>query len=289
MDSPDSASSFQFLRPEHGSWAHRGPLILHEIGTLDVDIAALQEVNHLDAIGGEFAENYFVFFSPKLRPASAPGDGCALLVRRSRFEVLGVETLYYTSASEPSRLGNQNAILVTLLDTLAGRVLIVCCTHLKASQGAAAEAERLVQVEQLGAAARLARVRAEGAHPACGAIPTVICGDFNTYPGQKPYYSLLTLSPDLHSAYNSLPRADLSPNDYAEGEPSFTTFKFRGGSEKRETEDYIFYSAGKGLERSALLRLPSVEELGVGRGLPSAVYPSDHLCLGAEFEWLPSA
>ena len=51
------------------------------------------------------------------------------------------------------------------------------------------------------------------------------------------------------------------------------------------TEDYIFYTAGRGLQRRALLRLPSVAELGEGRGMPSSVYPSDHLLLGCQFVW----
>ena len=286
MDLP--VHDFQFLSAEHGSWAHRGPLIAAELFAHAFDVAGLQEVSRLESLATEFSGSHYVFFAPKLSSISTPMDGCALLLSRARFEILDVEVKYYTAAAQAgggSGLSNQNAIIVTARDVLAQRSIVLAVTHLKASQTERAQAERLAQVEQLGAAVRCARVRAEE-HTGGLPVPCIVLGDFNSYPGSKPYHAHLTLMPDMASAYNTLARSGGSDSaSYAQGEPSFTTYKFRGGVEKRETEDYIWFSEGRGLQRCALLRLPGVGELGEGRGLPSRVYPSDHLLLGARFAW----
>ena len=288
MDAPHH--DFQYLSAEHGAWAHRGPLVCRELLAHAPDAAGLQEVSRLDTLSAEFSASHYVLFAPKLVSATSPGDGCALLLSRARFELKDVQVLYLAAAEqegyEPA-LGNQNCIIATARDVLAQRWVVLAVTHLKASQTPAAERERLCQVEQLAAALRGARVRAEEASGAgAGSVPAVLVGDFNTYPGHRPYYDLLTLAPELASAYNGLERAACdSIARYAAGEPLFTTYKFRGGVEKRETEDYIFYSERRGLRRRALLRLPSVAELGEGRGMPSRVYPSDHVLLGAQFCW----
>ena len=287
MDAPHH--DFQYLSAQHGAWAHRWPLLSRELQAHLPDAAGLQEVSHLDALSADFSSSHYVLFAPKLSPAASPGDGCALLLNRARFELKDVQVLYLAAAEQEgceATLSNQNAIIATARDVLAQRWVVLAVTHLKASQTPAAERERLCQVEQLAAAVRGARVRAEEASGAgAGAVPALLMGDFNTFPGQRPYYALLTLAPELASAYNRLERAECTPADYGEGEPPHTTYKFRGGVEKRVTEDYIFYSAGRGLQRRALLRLPSVAELGEGRGMPSSVYPSDHLLLGCQFVW----
>jgi endonuclease/exonuclease/phosphatase family metal-dependent hydrolase len=289
----DAPGDFQFLSSAHGAWAHRGPLVLAELRAHAPDVAGLQEVSHIGALQAELSHSHFVLFAPKLEAAA--GDGCALLLSRARFRVMDVNVLYYAAAAAeegggaaaPAPLSNQNAILVTALDVLAARWVVLAVTHLKASQTPAAERARLAQVEQLAAAARSARVRAEEASGAApGTVPVVLVGDFNAFPGHRPYHALLTLLPDLASAYNTLERAACEgPAQYAEGEPAFTTYKFRQGVEKRETEDYIFFTAGRGLVRRALLRLPSIVELGEGRGMPNRLYPSDHCLLGCQFVW----
>ena len=290
MDEPHH--TFQFMSHQHGTWAHRGGLILAELAAHDPDIAGLQEVSHVEDLGHAFSATHCVLSARKLDSVAAPGDGCVLLLRKARFSVVAVHCLYYHStAPQPAPLSNQNAIIATLHDSLAGRWLVVAVTHLKSAQSPQNEATRLCQVEQLVAAVRAARLKAEE-HSSGQPVPTLIVGDFNTFPGQRPYAALLTLAPDMASAYNSLTRTaqDTSTQAlaaYAQGEPAFTTYKFRAerGGEKKVTEDYIFYSPGKGLARQALLRLPSVAELGEGRGIPSAKYPSDHLLLGCRLEW----
>jgi mRNA deadenylase 3'-5' endonuclease subunit Ccr4 len=290
MDLP--LQEFQYLSAEHGTWAHRGPMILAELFAHAFDVAGLQEVSRLETLATEFSGSHYIFFAPKLSSASTPMDGCALLLSRARFEVLDVEVKYYAAAAQAGgsgggagALSNQNAIIVTARDVLAQRAVVLAVTHLKASQTERAQTERLAQVEQLGAAVRCARVRAEE-HSGGLPVPCIVLGDFNSYPGSKPYHAHLTLMPDMASAYNPLARSGSDSAAYAQGEPAFTTYKYRGGVEKRETEDYIWYSEGRGLQRCGLLRLPGVRELGEGRGLPSRVYPSDHLLLGARFAWL---
>lgn len=292
MDTLDHG--FSYLHVEHSDWdMHRGSLVIHELERHGADIIALQEVNRVETIARAFSETYTLLYAPKLSGVSIPGEGCALLVRRSRLEVCEVDTLYYkTTMDQNSPLSNQTAQVVLLRDKLNLRYLVACNTHLKASQTPEAEALRCSQVQQLVSAARAMRTRGEDRSGGAGSelpVPVVMLGDFNTYPGQRPYMTLLTtFGAGLHSAYNAFPRGGMEISDYSAGEPPFTTYKFRGGrdghgiSEKRVCEDFIFFS--EGLSPQALLRLPTVEDIGKW-GLPSPVFPSDHLCLGLKATW----
>lgn len=87
-----SRASRDFLK-----WEHRGPLILEEILQYDPDVITLQECDHFyDYFLPELEKyGYLGFFAPK--PASAclevssRSDGCAMFLRRCRFEVQSVE------------------------------------------------------------------------------------------------------------------------------------------------------------------------------------------------------
>jgi endonuclease/exonuclease/phosphatase family metal-dependent hydrolase len=283
MDCPAALSDFSCLSAAHGSFSHRGPLQLARLRALDADIAALQECNHPEALGSAFSSTHSLFFVPKLSSLASPPDGCALLVKRSRLQVQAAEVLYYAasaappcSSALPPALSNQNAIVLTLLDVAAQRSLVVACTHLKAKEGAAEEQLRVQQVAQLTAACSRAQQRAS-ASSACGtsssAVPMLLAGDFNSYPGSAPLQSLQsTLGPLCSSAYSQC---------------AFTTWKVRGSGaarqQKKVAEDYIF-SCGSELQLSELLQLPSEEEIGE-QALPCEGYPSDHLCIGARLLW----
>jgi CCR4-NOT transcription complex subunit 6 len=152
-------------------------------------------------------------------------------------------------------------------------------------------------------------------------IPMVVAGDFNSVPGSAPHTLLLqqrvdcehqdlandplqlftgnTLpnklshSLDLRSAYAEAIKSELkvSSLDHLRSrlddlfhEPLCTNISH----DFKNTLDYICYSAPE-LQPTALLELPClVDILGgdMSRGLPNAVWPSDHIALMAEFRFL---
>jgi mRNA deadenylase 3'-5' endonuclease subunit Ccr4 len=145
----------------------------------------------------------------------------------------------------------------------------------------------------------------------CG-IPLVICGDFNSIPGNA-VHSLLTegyvhsdhedlncgsygeLQPaemfqhtlPLVSAYSSYFQCDLEQaeiarkmNDHTRV-PHFTNFS----SDFRGTLDYILYSRTN-LKVVSLLELMGEDEVENG-ALPSPNCPSDHIALVAKFSYIP--
>lgn len=112
-------------------------------------------------------------------------------------------------------------------------------------------------------------------------FPVIICGDFNAEPNEKVYQVFRESIMDLGSAY-----CHLSPQ---EEEPSFTTWKIRGGTHGKNKEvahciDYIWYSRSE-LRPISLLKFPSEDEIGKDR-LPSLSYPSDHLSLVVDFGFI---
>jgi len=161
MDTLDHG--FSYLHCEHADWdGHRGRLVVHELERYSADIIALQEVNRVETIARAFGETHSLLFAPKLSGVSIPGEGCALLVRRSRLEVCEVDTLYFhTTMDQDSPLSNQTAQVTLLRDKLNLRYLVACNTHLKATQTPEAEALRGAQVQQLVSAARAMRGRGE--------------------------------------------------------------------------------------------------------------------------------
>ena len=280
-------SEFSYAEVEVTAWARRGPQVLEEVVALDADIFAVQELVRYESFA-ELNRSHALLFAPKLHsPALAgggPGDGVALLVKRARFDVMDVDVVYFRGGAGGA-LSNQNAIVATLRDRASGRLLVAAATHLKAGASPAEEAMRVHQVEQLAARARAAKLAAEAAGGGAP-VPIVIGGDFNCAPGEKPWHSMLTIVPELRSAYNLVDRS-AGLEAYSGGEPRFTTWKFRGHDtpvEKKVTEDFLFYTDGA-LRVASLKKLPNEESCGT-YGLPSASFPSDHLPLAAQFAWV---
>lgn len=308
-DALAQSGGFVKCPPEALEWPARFPKIVAEIQRSKADIVALQECNHIDDFSGVFSTDYYLFWVPKMTSPAVkedprvPPDGTAVFVRRGRFEICGVQTLFY-SASEGAALANQSAIVLLLRERSdPSRFLIVATTHLKAKDGESNAKERKAQMEQLLAAIEVMKASNASKIGASSAVSVLISGDFNS-PPEEPVHGLVS-GAGFSSVYNSSP--ETSP---PEGEPSFTTFKFRSAEvgvatpaspvvdvdapllHKKRTIDYIWLSnstststkATTGLKVVATRALPTVEEVGA-EGLPSAAYPSDHLSLCARFSW----
>ena len=152
-------------------------------------------------------------------------------------------------------------------------------------------------------------------------IPMVVAGDLNSMPGSaahtlmierhvSPSHRDLQLDPlhlftgatsvnklshSLHltSAYAAAASSNwrsaeldslLTRLDSRHYEPRYTNWTH----EFKETLDYIVCSSPE-LQPTALLELPDESELGGDAGLPNTQWPSDHIALMAEFEFVFSS
>lgn len=193
--------AFPSVDPSLLTWASRGPRIVTALLSMHADIIALQELNRLETVIPAFPGHAVVFASKLDSPAvreGCPPDGCALLVSRTRFDVVHAETVFYVVDSEGGSgvplkpLSNQLGIVATLRDRLLpSGLVVVACTHLAADKGvstaAAATARRALRIEQarqltsvIGAAQFSALCsRGPSGAPGAAAVPVVLCGDFN--------------------------------------------------------------------------------------------------------------
>jgi hypothetical protein len=67
-------------------------------------------------------------------------------------------------------------------------------------------------------------------------------------------------------------------------EQEFSTWKFRPNGEARRIIDHLYFSPQQ-LAPMARWRMLRAAEIGAG-GLPCAAYPSDHMALMTQLEWL---
>ncbi|MEQ2315662.1 hypothetical protein AMECASPLE_024751 [Ameca splendens] len=256
------------------SWYERKYQILEEILTYRPDILCLQEVDHYyDTFRPIMASlGYHGSFLPKpwspcldVEHNNGP-DGCALFYRRSRFSLHSTAHLRLSAMMLPT---NQVAIAQTLHCQVTGRWLCVAVTHLKARSGwerlRSAQGADLLQSLQSITSHCGGQKQAE-----LGAIPLVVCGDFNAEPSEDVYRRFSSSPLGLSSAYKLL-------SCDGKTEPAYTTWKIRPSGESCSTLDYIWYSHDA-LSVETLLDIPTEEQIGPDR-LPSYHYPSDHLSL----------
>lgn len=272
-----------FLRVEahHLAWESRSSRLLRTLEESNADLVCLQEVNRFeDFFLPRMSEmGYVGSFCPK--PSSPcqrygfPSDGCALFYRSECFaQVHPIECVCYGSLVKGSSQ-RQMMQLAHLKDLRSSKEIFVVSTHLKAKAGPENESLRREQVTELvkllSNRVEERTIGKEGASGESGDVGIVVCGDFNDLPH----------SPVVH-AMTSHPLGFRSAYPLNEG---FTTWKFRTEGQKKAMIDYIWYAEGRGLVLEGITQLPGAEEIGEN-GLPSEKYPSDHLALVADFEWL---
>ncbi|KAG8003778.1 Nocturnin, partial [Nibea albiflora] len=259
------------------NWQERKYLILEEILTYRPDILCLQEVDHyhdtfqpIMARLGYHGSFLAKPWSPCLDVEQNNGpDGCALFYRRSRFTLQATAHLRLSAMMLPT---NQVAIVQTLKCQLTGQRLCVAVTHLKARSGW----ERLRSAQGADLLQSLRSITSRGggssshSEAAPGAVPLIVCGDFNAEPSEDVYRRFSSSPLGLNSAYKLL-------SSDGQTEPAYTTWKIRPSGESCSTLDYIWYTHDA-LSVDCLLDIPTEEQIGPNR-LPSYHYPSDHLSL----------
>lgn len=258
----------------------RSQLILAEVVRSEADVLCLEEVDHFaDWLEPQLQQRGFHgLFQPKPAspclemPDNNGPDGCALFYRASMFEL---EETRRVRLKDPGGVNSKQVAILARLRWRGGaagkvgeasthqpRSLCVAVTHLKAKSGF--HDYRLAEGEHL---------RAEVAGFA-GALPAIVCGDFNAPPQEPVYECFVAGEPDLASAYAVAGKG---------GEPEFTSWKLRpSGKESKYTIDYMWFTARQ-LSLTEVWSLPSTEAIGTC-ALPCPSYPSDHLALCASFQ-----
>ncbi|KAK9879423.1 hypothetical protein WA026_006490 [Henosepilachna vigintioctopunctata] len=121
-------------------------------------------------------------------------------------------------------------------------------------------------------------------------ISLVFCGDFNSIPDCGIYKLFTTGSvpedfidykSNAEEAVKNLKLEQNIPLASACGTPQFTNFT----SGFADCLDYIFYQTNN-LKVTQVVPLPSNEELTQNTALPSIVFPSDHIALISDIQWL---
>ncbi|XP_050235194.1 carbon catabolite repressor protein 4 homolog 4 [Mercurialis annua] len=104
-----------------------------------------------------------------------------------------------------------------------------------------------------------------------------LAGDFNSTPGDQVYQYLISGNSSVDDVHIPL----CSAYGDTRGEPSFTNCT----PDFTDTLDYIFFSPDHKIKAVSLLQLPEADSPDVLGGLPNFYHPSDHLPIGAEFEF----
>ncbi|KAI5705163.1 hypothetical protein M8J76_007443 [Diaphorina citri] len=291
---------------------YRRPLIIREILAYHTDLICLQEVDekafHRDLSPILLREgNLRADFAVKSGNAA---EGLAIFWDDSRFrfvqssryllgEELALNHSYHSDlvsqikANERlyTRLSERNTTLQTVvlepLNVNSKRLLYVANTHLYFHPDA--DHIRLAQSALFLAYIQRDITKLRQNKPGYE-ISLIFCGDFNSSP-DCGMYRLMTennVPPDVEDwksnqdeVIEGIPLSQPFPMASACGTPEFTNFTvgFSG------CLDYIYYQKDQ-LKVTQVVPFPSKEELELYSGLPSPVYPSDHLALIADLQWI---
>jgi len=308
------------------AWSFRSRCMLRELVAYDADVVCLQELqaDHYEELKPAFEKlGYASCFKAKTREDMGTAgriDGCATLFREARFRQIEERSLEYDAVAPlffsdhtnnpqavqaRKRLVHGNVALLLLLEErVSQRRLLLANTHLFWDPNYADV--KLVQA--------LALVRA--IERRCGDVAVLIGADLNALP-ESAVYELLSAGcvrpqhKELRSISRNAVKAAvvdaLHPLEHSLGlqsayafvqggeEPLFTNYttRFKG------TLDYLWYSKHH-LRPMSVLAVPSEDDLfgraesgdGAGDkrksmyGLPNTTWPSDHIPMVAEFEFI---
>ncbi|XP_011702462.1 PREDICTED: 2',5'-phosphodiesterase 12 isoform X1 [Wasmannia auropunctata] len=283
---------------------YRKQLILKEIIGFNGDIICLQEVDksiyEYDLLPSLYMLNYDGVFVTK----NEISEGLATFFNQDRFEKLGFEysvmaqnidcpkfaavwSKIVNDKMKERFLSRNTTIQVTTLRSKENQseILIIGNTHLYFKPDA--DHIRLLQgyyaVTYIHDVAK--RIREE--NPACN-VSVMLCGDFNSVP-ECGIYQLMTENyvPETCEDWKSNAEEAVENVSLAQdlcmssacGTPEYTNYT----PEFSACLDYIFYEKDK-FEVEQVVPMPSKEELTLNTGLPSVVFPSDHISLCADLK-----
>lgn len=315
---------FPYVKPEMLHEMYRMQLVFEELVESDSDVICLQEMG--ENVFRTFFEpmlrplGFFGFYSNK---TGTTREGCATFVRSSCFDVVEEQTLELSAAVKSSQDPVMQAVLAQFPEIAKGiekipsvaqltllrckqdqsRLLLMANTHLFYREDS--HLIRLLQTVAMmsGIESIQSRVQ-EQQH---SSVSVVLCGDFNAFPGTAPIKYLLDGGIDSSHEHwqqatsfkwsrsavstgspTKKPQAVLRGSFVhhlklrsAYGIPEFTNFAgtFVG------TLDYILVDARR-LKVQRVFPLFSREDVSREVALPSSMFPSDHISLICDLEWL---
>lgn len=300
------------------SWPYRLSLIMQELEEMQGDIVCLQEVQmdhfemHLSPFMHELG--FDGLFKSKSREAMGQYgkvDGCATFWKLAKFSMTEHYTIEFNDLArhsiselglEPAeerkyinRLNKDNVSQIVVLEVIPKhgvrppRQLSHLCivnTHLYSNVNR--PDVKLWQTMALTSELQQFALQRD--------LALIICGDFNSEP-ESAVHELLTecclqrhhpeledeedsvrILPDQSEIYHNLDLASAMQTALG-SEPAFTNYT----ADWKGTLDYILYSPMR-IRLMAVAAIPSPQEITPesGPGLPSSVYPSDHLMLAID-------
>ncbi|XP_014482436.1 PREDICTED: 2',5'-phosphodiesterase 12 isoform X2 [Dinoponera quadriceps] len=284
---------------------YRKQLILKEIIGFNSDIICLQEVDskiyERDLLPSLSMLNYDGVFVTK----NEVSEGLAMFFNHERFEILNIESRVMShNVNSPKFkavwdkienekmkerfLSRNTTIQVMMLQSKENpsEILIVGNTHLYFRPDACHI--RLMQgyyiITYLHEVASAMREE----NPRCN-VSVLLSGDFNSVP-ERGIYRLFTENyiPESCDDWRSNPEEAVKNVSLTQdlrmssacGTPEYTNYT----PEFSACLDYIFYERDK-FEVEQVIPMPSKEEITLHTGLPSVVFPSDHISLCADLKF----
>ncbi|XP_011158190.3 2',5'-phosphodiesterase 12 isoform X1 [Solenopsis invicta] len=284
---------------------YRKQLILKEIIGFNGDIMCLQEVDksiyEYDLLPSLYMLNYDGVFITK----NEISEGLATFFNQDRFEKLGFQCSVMAQnvdfpkfAAIWSKIDNDKmkerflsrntTIQVTTLRSKENRseILLIGNTHLYFKPDA--DHIRLLQGYYAVTYIHDVAKRIQEENSECN-VSVILCGDFNSVP-ECGIYQLMTENyvPETCEDWKSnteeaIKNISLTQDlcmSSACGTPEYTNYT----PEFSACLDYIFYERDK-FEVEQVVPMPSKEELTLHTGLPSVVFPSDHISLCADLKF----
>ncbi|XP_015601826.1 2',5'-phosphodiesterase 12 [Cephus cinctus] len=298
---------FPYCPPYALDMDYRKQLIMKELMGYNADIICLQEVDNkvydVDLYPTLSSLNYNGVYN---RKGAGVTEGLSTFYNDERFEKLNFEftvigenlhlkdfaSVWNTITNEKmkERFSERNTtVQITTLKSKEDptKILLVGNTHLYFHPNA--DHIRLLQGYYALSYAHEVAKRTQEQNPDCN-VSILLCGDFNSVP-ECGIYQLMTKRyvPNDCKDWSSCPEeivenVSLSHSlsfDSACGTPEYTNYT----AEFADCLDYIFYQTDN-LKVSQVIPMPSNEELKLHTALPSVVFPSDHISLCVDLEWI---
>ncbi|XP_072743590.1 2',5'-phosphodiesterase 12 [Anoplolepis gracilipes] len=283
---------------------YRKQLILKEIIGFNGDIICLQEVDRNIYDNDLLPFLYMLNYNGEFVTKNEINEGLATFFDQERFEKVGfkfsvmaqnidlpgfaeVWSQINNCKTKERFLARNTTIQVTMLRSRENpnEILVVGNTHLYFKPDA--DHIRLLQgyyaITYINEMAR----NTQEVNPSCN-VRVILCGDFNSVP-ECGIYQLMTKlhvsrtcedwKSNVEEAVENVSLTQDLLMSSACGTPTYTNYTPAFSA----CLDYIFYERHK-FEVEQVIPMPSKEELTLHTGLPSVVFPSDHISLCADLK-----